>query len=222
MGLYIIVGGGDSEVELIKLLLGEGHDVVVIEKERALAERLASAVECLVIIGDAANLETLKDAKIEKADGIAILTNDDSVNLMVTQFAKKLNVKTIVARVNDATKRDFFSSLGLTAVVSPASVIARTVRNSLVEGSEKTLMTFGNGKVEMMEIPLPDVLAGKKILDLEMPEDTKIVCIYRKGDVIIADGDTVVENGDVLVVVAKVDVVKELLSKFVPVEIKGA
>ncbi len=41
MSLYIIVGGGDSEIEIAKLLLGEGHDVVVVEKEKELAEKLA-------------------------------------------------------------------------------------------------------------------------------------------------------------------------------------
>ncbi|NCN69140.1 MAG: hypothetical protein COV98_00805 [Candidatus Altarchaeum sp. CG12_big_fil_rev_8_21_14_0_65_33_22] len=221
MGLYIIVGGGDSETELAKLLLGEGHDVVVIEKEKEIAEKLAGKIECLVINGDAANLETLKDAKIERADGIAILTNDDSNNLMITQFAKKLNVKTIVVRVNDAAKKDFFNPFGLTAVISPTSVIAKTVRNSLVEGSEKTLMIFGNGKVELMEVSLPDGMAGKKVLDLGMPEDTRVACIYRKGDIVIAHGNTVLEKGDVLVIVAKVKVVKELLGKFVLAGIKN-
>jgi len=220
MSLYIIVGGGDSETELAKLLLGEGHDVVVVEKEKAIAEKLASTIECLVINGDAANLETLKDAKIEKAGGIAILTNNDSINLMITQFAKKLNVKTIVVRVNDAAKKDFFTPLGLTAVISPSSVIAKTVRNALVEGSEKTLMAFGNGKAELMEIPLPDGLAGEKILDLGMPEDARVVCIYRKGDIVIAHGNKILEKGDVLVIVAKVSAVKELLNKFSLVGIK--
>jgi len=220
MSLYIIVGGGDSETELAKLLLGEGHDVVVVEKEKAIAEKLASTIECLVINGDAANLETLKDAKIEKAGGIAILTNNDSINLMITQFAKKLNVKTIVVRVNDAAKKDFFTPLGLTAVISPSSVIAKTVRNALVEGSEKTLMAFGNGKAELMEIPLPEAWAGEKILDLGMPEDARVVCIYRKGDIVIAHGNKILEKGDVLVIVAKVSAVKELLNKFSLVGIK--
>ncbi|CEG13186.1 putative Trk system potassium uptake protein TrkA homolog [groundwater metagenome] len=221
MSLYIIVGGGDSERELAKLLLGEGHDVVVVEKEKEIAEKLAGILECLVINGDAANLETLKDAKIEKADGIAILTNNDSINLMITQFAKKLNVKTIVVRVNDTAKKDFFNPLGLTAVISPTSVIALTVRNSLVEGSEKTLMIFGNGKVELMEIPLPEGLTGKKIVDLGMPEDTRVACIYRKGDIIIAHGNKVLEKGDVLVVITKVGAVKELLGKFALASIKN-
>lgn len=221
MSLYIIVGGGDPEVELAKLLLGEGHDVVVIEKEKSIAEKLASTLECLVINGDAANLETLKDAKIEKANGIAILTNDDNTNLMITQFAKKLNVRTIVVRVNDAAKRDFFSSLGLTAVISPTSVIARTVRNALVEGSEKTIMTFGNGKAELMEVPVPEGLVGKRIVDIGMPEDTRVVCIYRKGDIVIAHGNKVLENGDILVVVVKVSAVKELLNKFAVAGIKN-
>lgn len=221
MGLYIIVGGGDSEIELAKLLLGEGHDVVIIEKEEDIAEKLADELECLIINGDATDLETLKDAKIEKADGIAILTNDDNTNLMITQFAKKLNVKTIVVRVNDAAKKDFFTPLGLTAVISPTSVIAKTVKNSLIEGSEKTLMTFGNGKVELMEIPVPDGLVGKKIIDLGMPEEARVACIYRKGDVVIAHGNKVLEKGDVLAVVVKVSAVKELLDKFTLAGIKN-
>ncbi|OQX22512.1 MAG: hypothetical protein BWK75_00530 [Candidatus Altiarchaeales archaeon A3] len=220
MSLYLIIGGGETEIELAKLLLSEGHDVVVVEKEKALAEKAGGILECLVIYGDAANLETLKDAKIEKARGIAILTNDDNTNLMITQFAKKLNVKSIVVRVNDATKKDFFSPLGLTAVVSPSSVIAGTVRNSLIEGSEKTLMILSNGKAELMEIPLPDGLSGKMIIDSGMPEDTRVVCIYRKGEVVIARGNKVLEKGDVLVVVAKNSAVKELLNKLVIVGIK--
>ncbi len=222
MGLYIIVGGGSSEVELARLLLGEGHEVVIIEKDEEIAKKIAGTIDCLVIKGDATNLEILKDAKIEKASGIAILTDDDNTNLMITQFAKKLNVKTIVVRVNDTTKKDFFVPLGLTAVISPASVIARTVRNALVEGSEKTLLVMGNGKVELMEIPIPDGLAGKKIVDLGFHEDARVVCIYRKGNIIIAHGSTVLEKGDVIVIVVKTQYVRDFLGKLAIAGIKEA
>lgn len=222
MGLYLIIGSGDTEIELARLLLGEGHDVVVVEKEKDAASKAGRILECLVLYGDASNFETLRDAKIEKANGIAILTNNDSTNLMITQFAKKLDVKSIVVRVNDTSKNDFFIPLGLTAVISPTSVIARTVRNALIEGSEKTLMILGNGKAELMEIPLPAGLIGKKILDLGMPEDTRVVCVYRKGDVVIAHGNKILENGDVLVVAAKVGAVKDLLDRMAIARIKDA
>lgn len=214
--LYIIVGGGKTEIELARLLLAEGYEVVIIEKNPDIAKKIAQEIDCLVICGDSTNIDTLKNAKIESAKGIAIMTDDDNSNYMTAQFAKNLNVENIVVRVNDPAKRELVVALGVTAAISVSSVIATNVKNALLIGSSKTIMSLGNGKAELMEIPIPDHLNGKKIVDLGMPEDARVVCLYREGEIVIAHGMVELKSGDIALIVAKSDSVKNFLKIFTP------
>lgn len=214
MSAYIIVGGGKVGTELAKLLLAEGKDIVIIEKDPDIAKELSQNIDGLIVCGDATNIDTLKDAKIENTDGIAIMSDNDNVNYMVAQFAKKFGVKNIVVRVNDPAKRELLISLGITAAISSTSVIATNVKNALLQGTNKTIMSLGGGKAELMEIPIPDELDGKKILELGMPEDARVVCLYRDGDVVIAHGRIELKKGDIAVVITKSNVAKQFLENF--------
>jgi len=209
MALYIIVGGGPIEKDLANILSQEGYDVVLIEKDEDKAKKIAETVNCLVIWGDATNADILKEAKIEIADGIAILTNDDNTNMMISQLAKKFNVESIVVRVNDPAKRELFIPLKITAAISPTSVLVSYFKNALVKGSSKSIMSLANGRAEIIEFPIPEELDGKKIEEIGMSKDVRVGCIYRNGDILIAHGKVVLNKGDVISVIARTDAVKE-------------
>lgn len=214
MALFIIVGGGAIEKSLASLLSSEGNDVVLIEKDDEKAKKVAETVDCLVIWGDATNTDILRDAKIESADGIAILTNDDNSNLMICQLAKRFGVESVVVRVNDPTKRELFIPLKITAAISPTSALVSYFKNALLKGSSRSIMTLANGKAEIMEIPVPEEFDGRKIGDVGMSKDVRIGCVYRNGEVIIAHGNIILNKGDLVTIIAKTDAIKEALKAF--------
>lgn len=214
MALFIIVGGGAIEKNLASLLSHEGNDVVLIEKDDEKAKKVAETVDCLVIWGDATNSDILRDAKIESADGIAILTNDDNSNMMICQLAKRFNVESVVVRVNDPAKRELFIPLQITAAISPTSALVSYFKNALVKGSSRSIMSLANGKAEIMELPIPEEFDGKKVEEIGMSKDVRVGCIYRNGEVLIAHGKVVLNKGDIITIIARTDAIKEAFKTF--------
>lgn len=75
----------------------------------------------------------------------------------------------------------------------------------LVEEPAAVLKTFTDYTEEtptrLLEYPIPEssALAGKAIMDADIPEEILIVMVKRHGDVVLPKGSTVLQKGDVLV-----------------------
>lgn len=102
--LYIIiVGCGRLGSLLATRLSGQGHQVVVIDNSTDRLNRLSSSeFSGFRILGDAVEIETLREAKMQQADCVLATTNSDNINLMVAQIARRVfHVKKVIARVYD-------------------------------------------------------------------------------------------------------------------------
>lgn len=121
----VIIGCGRLGSLLANRLSGLTHQVVVIDSEPAKFDALSSGeFTGFRIIGDAVELETLREANIEKADCLLAVTNDDNVNLMVAQIAKNLfQVEKVVARVYDPAREAIYRKFGI-EIVSPTLLSA--------------------------------------------------------------------------------------------------
>ena len=101
----LIIGGGEVGTRLADLFVEEKHEVAVIEKNEDVATELSNSIEALVINGDGTDRKTLVDAGIEDVDYLVTTTDDDKVNLLSCQIAKKYGAKnsvnmTMVLRCN--------------------------------------------------------------------------------------------------------------------------
>jgi trk system potassium uptake protein TrkA len=214
--MYILlIGGGSTGRALASHLIGEGHEIVIVEDDEERAKSLAEAMDALIIHGDGSDPEILKDAGVERADAAAVVTPDDNINLTVCQILKKFNVPRIVARVNEPGKKDLYIGLQITAAISPTAAVVSYFKNALTQGSSKSMMSIANGLAEVFELKVSnEALDGKRIKDLGLPPGSIIAVIYRHGEVIIGTGNTAVKLNDVLTVIAKTDVMKDLMKIF--------
>jgi trk system potassium uptake protein TrkA len=209
----ILVGGGSTGKALANHLINEGHEVVIVEKDGDRAKTLAENLDALIVNGDGSETEILKDAGIEKADAVAIMTPDDNTNLTVCQIAKKFNVPRIVARVNEPSKKDLYIGLEITAAISPTQAVVSYLKNALTQGKSKSMASIAGGNAEVLELKVNnEELDGRKIRDLGLPSGCIVGVIYRNGEVIIGTGDTIVRQGDILTMITKTEVVKEVLA----------
>jgi trk system potassium uptake protein TrkA len=209
----ILVGGGSTGKALANHLINEGHEVVIVEKDGDRAKTLAENLDALIVNGDGSETEILKDAGIEKADAVAIMTPDDNTNLTVCQIVKKFNVPRIVARVNEPSKKDLYIGLEITAAISPTQAVVSYLKNALTQGKSKSMASIAGGNAEVLELKVNnEELDGRKIRDLGLPSGCIVGVIYRNGEVIIGTGDTIVRQGDILTMITKTEVVKEVLA----------
>ena len=211
----VIVGGGRVGTEIAQLLLPEGHDVVLLEKDEELAESLSKQFDALVIEGDGTDLEFLKDAGLNKADALVAVTGDDKVNLIAAQLAEKMfKVPTVIARVNDPKNEGVFSNLGVENTVSTTRASAMQIKNSL--GDTKTILTVGGKEAQLMDIKVKQEspIAHKEIKNAGLPKGCIIVSIMRGDKTLIPEGNTILRPGDNVTLLSRLNTVDQVKKMF--------
>lgn len=113
--MYIIIAGcGKVGSSVAKEFVDDGHDVVIIDKDKERLESLGTGLNALRIVGVEYDIDILKEAGIYECDVFLALTQNDSINITSCQMAKKIfNVKKVIAKVSDVNKEHIYISLGI-------------------------------------------------------------------------------------------------------------
>ncbi len=209
----IIVGCGRVGSELAKLLSGEGHNVVVIDKNPSAFDRLGGTFNGLTLVGNGFSLSLLKQAGIEKADAFCAVTNGDNTNLVSAQAAKKIfKVPKVIARVYDPQRAHIYKALGLD-IISGTMLFAAMLRDKIIESRFSSYL-IETKELGVIEIEAKNHLVGKTIQDINMPGEFLVVAIRRLQDVIIPELGTILKEKDVLMAAVKVTSLKRVKDKF--------
>ena len=78
----IIAGDGKVGLALTKLLLREGHDLVVVDSNPQVLKLHVDQYDAMTILGNAATMETLRQAGVDEADVLIAATSTDELNLL--------------------------------------------------------------------------------------------------------------------------------------------
>ena len=196
----VIVGAGNVGTFIASDLHAGGHDVTLLEKDRAIATRLAETIDVPVLQADACEVSNLQLAGLADADVVVAATGDDEDNLVVSLLAKQeFAVPRVVARVNHPKNHWLFNEAwGVDVAVSTPHLLTGVVEEAVTVGAMVRLLQLERGEANLVEVTLaPDSpAAGQSIAELEMPRDATVVAVIRRGHVVVPRGDTVFDAGD--------------------------
>jgi trk system potassium uptake protein TrkA len=208
-----IAGAGNVGRSIAAELLGNGHSVLLIEREQR-SMKVASVPNAEWLLGDACEMDSLVQARLQECDVVVAATGDDKVNLVLSLLAKtEFGVDRVVARVNHPKNEWLFNeSWGVDVSVSSPRLLAAVVEEAVSVGDLVRLLTFRQGQANLVEITLaPDAqLVGKMVGSITWPRDSALVAILRGGRVITPSPDGTLEAGDELLLVATSEVEEEL------------
>ncbi|MDD5129995.1 MAG: TrkA family potassium uptake protein [Candidatus Omnitrophica bacterium] len=209
----IIVGCGRVGSELAKLLSGEGHDVVVIDKAQNALNRLGNTFNGLTMVGNGFDLALLKQVGIEKADAFCAVTDGDNTNLISAQVAKKIfSVPKVLARVYDPQRAHIYAALGLD-IISGTMLFSAMLRDKIIESRFSSYL-IESKDLGVIEIEVKNDLVGKTIQDINIPGDFIVAALRRMQGVVIPEPKTVLKNKDILMGVVKVSSLQGVREKF--------
>ena len=209
----IIVGCGRVGSELAKLLAGEGHNVVIVDKNPASFERLGGTFNGLTVVGNGFDLSLLKQAGIEKADAFCSLTNGDNTNLVSSQVAKRIfNVPKVIARVYDPHRARIYSALGMD-ILSGTILFAAMLRDKIIESRFSSYL-IETKELGVIEIEVKNDLVGKSVQQINVPGEFLVTAIIRLEGVFIPYPETILMGKDTLMAVVKVASLKKIKNKF--------
>lgn len=201
----IIVGGGKVGYYLTKMLLSEGHEVLLIEKDPEKTELYIEQFGAVVVSGDGAEAAVLSQAGAARADVVIAVTGEDEDNLVICQVAKtKFHVGRTIARVNNPKNEQLFRMLGVDITVSQTDYILNLIEQAIPAQPFIHLLNLIDvdlGIVDAKVVP-GSRIAGRPLADLPLPENCIIAAVIRSGNLIVPTPDTVIEEGDDLIAIA--------------------
>jgi trk system potassium uptake protein len=200
-----IAGAGNVGRSIAAELTENGHDVMLIDRDPAVA-RPDSIPGAQWLIADACELAVLEKADLASCQVVIAATGDDKVNLVVSLLAKtEFGVPRVVARVNHPKNEWMFNEAwGVDVAVSTPRMLSALVEEAVSVGDLVRLFTFRQGNANLVELTLPpsSPYVGGRVGDVQWPGDVALVAILRDGRVIAPTADDPIEAGDELLFVA--------------------
>lgn len=197
----ILAGGGHIGGSLARRLERD-HHVKVIERDPERAAAIAEELEkAIVLVGDCADENLLREEAIETTDVYCVLTNDDEANILSSMLAKRLGAGKVLAIINRASYVDLVETSVIDIAVSPEQITISDVLTHIRRGNIVRVHSLRRGAAEAIEaIALGDKhsskVVGRAVEDLHLPEGASIGAVVRGEEVIMAHHDTVIQEQD--------------------------
>ena len=118
-------------------LQGSGWDVTVMDENEDALGRLGEHWTGGFLVGHGMDLQQLRAAGIEEADAVVVTTDGDNTNLVIAQVAQKqFEVPTVIVRVLDPARAQFYAARGL-RIVCPTSAAIETLVEAVRAAEDK-------------------------------------------------------------------------------------
>ncbi len=205
----IVVGAGKVGYYLCKQLIAEGHEVLLMEKDRRRQAMLAEELGETVVQGDGCEVRTMTEVGFGRADVIVAVTGDDEDNLVICQMAKKrFDAPRTVARVNNPANQPLFQKLGIDTTVSSTQIIFNLLDQQIEPGEVIPLGALKNGNIEVVAIAVSE---RSPVLNRSLREfstavgNALIISIVRDDQAYLPQPDTKFSAGDTVIAMVHAD-----------------
>ncbi|MEO0454349.1 MAG: NAD-binding protein [Verrucomicrobiota bacterium] len=180
----LVVGGGKVGRSTAKKLKQRGVHVKILDLKPELEDKLEHYCH-EVIIGNAADLQTLVRAGINQVSAAALTTNDDAQNIHLAVYFRRLQPQlSIVSRITRERNIEAIYRAGADFVLSYASLGCEFI-NAYMLGREPVMVGEG---ADFFYAQLPDSLNGKTLSESGIGAQTGLVVIA------IEEGETTLTN----------------------------
>jgi trk system potassium uptake protein TrkA len=206
----VVVGCGRVGTELATALERDGHSVAVIDKNRHAFRRLPKSFGGTEVLGFGFDQGHLEEAGIRQAEGFAAVTNGDNSNILSARIARETyEIPNVVARIYDPRRAALYERLGIPTVAAVAWTTDQVLRR-LYPSRSVTEWSDASGSVSLVERALPEVWAGRKLIELTEGDRFRLVALSRTGEARLAGPELIGQEGDVLHLAVRRDAVDEL------------
>jgi voltage-gated potassium channel len=216
---FIICGAGRVGSHLVRALLGITEPFIVIERD---PQRVAELIELgvIVLVRDATLEESLREAGVEHARGLAACLPDDADNVYVVLTARDLNpTMHIVARAAEEQAEPKLIRAGANRVVAPTIIGGHRMAMALTKPAvDDFLGSITANKLELafeqLEVEPQSILAGQKLSETTIRSELDIVVVsIRRSDgkiVFNPSGEAIIESGDLLIAIGHAESLMKL------------
>jgi voltage-gated potassium channel len=177
----LVIGGGKVGRAAAAALKARGLTVHILEQDAAVAAKLTDVAD-QVFVGPAADRELLRKAGLERAPAVILTTNDDSINIYLSVYCRRLNPELrIISRITHEKNLEAIHRAGADFVLGYSWLGAEFVFSTL---QGRSLMMFGGG-VELFAVRVPEQLVGKTLQETAVGalSGVNVIALQRDGEI---------------------------------------
>ena len=179
-------------------LTARGHSVAILDRNPKAFRRLPEDWTGTTVTGSGFDRGSLDEARVGEAGALAAVTSGDNSNILTARIAREhYDVEHVVARIYDPRRAQIYLRLGI-ATVATVSWTIDQVRQRLLPDALGGEWTDPTGDLALIERPLPERWAGKRLADVTVPGEVTLVAVTRAGRARMDVADLIGQEGDVL------------------------
>ncbi len=201
----IIAGAGNIGFRLAQSLEQTGFQVKLIERDPARAQMVSERLENTVVLqGDAADEELLRQENIDTMELFCSLTNEDEANILSAMLAKRLGARRAMAIVNRTAYIDLIEN-EIDIAISPRLATVSALLSHVRRGDVKAAHSLRRGVAEVIEAVAhgdakTSKIVGRPLPQIKLPEDATIGAVMRDDKLLRLNDQTVIAEGDHVII----------------------
>lgn len=216
----IIFGCGKIGMTIISSLAGEGHDIVVVDRDTEAVAEATNVYDVMGLCGNGVDSGVLIEAGVADAELFIAVTESDELNMLGCFLARKMGSKHTIARIrnreyNDESLGFLKTQLNLSVALNPEMLTAQEIFNILRFPAAVKVDTFSGRNLEIVELLLKSEspFAGMSLSELRKKYPEKFLVCYamRNDEVFIPTGNFELKIGDKIGVTAAHSEISKLM-----------
>lgn len=192
----LIVGCGKLGARLADNLLKCGHNVSVVDRSEESFKVLGEDFDGITVVGMPMDIGTLKNAGIESCDAVAAVTNDDNLNITVSQIAQEFfGIENVMAVITDPLREKVFNELGLKTICG-TKLTCSSILAALEEIPSNKQVNFGSCALSFFTREVDSIIIGKKLNELPSRNGEAVIGILDETGELSIRSEDIISNSD--------------------------
>jgi len=195
----VFIGAGNVSIGTAKALIKKGHEVVIIETDKAKIDELSEEMDCSFLQGDGSQPNILREVNPSQTDILYCLADSDQDNVIASLVGRSLGFKRIVTSIGDPQFEVICRELGLQDTIIPSRTISRYLEDMVggTENADFSAVIKDEARVFTFIARQEDAVPIK---ELKLPAEARAICYYREGRFALVDEETKLQDDDEVVV----------------------
>ena len=177
---FLVIGLGRFGVSVAGTLTEAGHSVVGIDQSedriQRVSEEIADVIKC-----DATDADILESIGISDYEAVIVCIGEKYIqnSILVTLLLKEKGAKKIIAKAGTKTQGRVLSKVGADIIVYPEKDMGERVARNLVSSNIIDFLRV-SPDVSIIEIPVPETIVGKNLIELNLRHKYGVTIISIK------------------------------------------
>ena len=214
MKRVVVIGLGIFGSQLARQLYESGLEVVAIDKNRDVVQRIKDH-STKAVLADATDKEVLESIGIDAKDTVVISFGEDlSASTLLTLYLKEMKVKEIIVKVPNEDYKRILLKVGASEAIIPEREMANKVARSIISPNVLEYLPISEDYT-IVELAPPTAFIGKSLVELDLRKKYNLQVIAIRD--VLADklqlvprASAVIKDSDVLVIIGREEDIRKI------------